>query len=46
MAVVFAFCCLVFAACNDLVFKVFTRKQRSKGSFISLIGITWLLALV
>ena len=29
MAVVFAFCCLVYAACNDLVFYVFTRKQRS-----------------
>ena len=39
MAVVFAFCCLGFAAFNDFVFKLFARKPRSRGIFIFVIGV-------
>lgn len=46
MAVIFAFCCLVCAACNDFVFKLFTRVERSKGQFVTLVGILWFLTLV
>ena len=45
MAVIYAFCCLAFAACNDFVFKLFTRHARSKGQFVTLVGICWFLAL-
>ncbi len=43
MAIFFAFCCLACSAVNDLVFKLFARKERSKGLFVALIGIVWLL---
>ena len=46
MAVVFALCCLACAACNDFVFKLFTRVERSKGQFVALVGILWFLTLV
>lgn len=46
MAVVFALCCLACAACNDFVFKLFTRVERSKGQFVTLVGILWFLTLV
>ncbi|MBP5531318.1 MAG: EamA family transporter [Lentisphaeria bacterium] len=39
MAVVFAFCCLGFAAFNDLVFKFFARRERSRGVFIFAVGV-------
>ncbi len=45
MAIFFAFCCLAFAAVNDFVFKLFARKSRSRGMFVALIGIVWLLLL-
>jgi len=38
MAILFAFCCLGFAAFNDFVFKLFARKPRSRGIFIFVIG--------
>ena len=39
MAVVFAFCCLGFAAFNDFVFKLFARRERSRGIFIFAVGV-------
>lgn len=45
MAVFYAFCCLAFAAVNDFVFKLFARKERSRGLFVALIGVFWLLLL-
>ena len=38
MAVILAFCCLGFAAVNDFVFKLFARKERSRGVFIFTVG--------
>lgn len=43
--IVFALCCLVLTAFNDFVFKLFARKERSKGLFCTIIGIFWMLAL-
>lgn len=45
MAIIYAFACLFFSACNDFVFKLFARKPRSRGIFISLVGVCWALAL-
>ena len=39
MAVLLAFSCLVFAALNDFVFKLFARKPRSRGIFIFVVGV-------
>jgi len=39
MAILLAFCCLGFAAFNDLVFKLFARKERSRGIFIFTVGV-------
>ena len=38
MAVMLAFCCLGFAAANDFVFKLFARKERSRGIFVFAVG--------
>ena len=46
MAVVFAFCCLGFAAFNDFVFKLFARKSRSRGIFIFTVGVVLTVLLV
>ena len=43
MAIFFALLSLVFAAGNDLVFKFYARKSRSKGYFAALVGVFWLL---
>lgn len=45
MAILFAFCCLGFSAVNDFVFKLYARKVRSRGMFVALIGMVWLLLL-
>ena len=39
MAVLYAFYCLGFTAFNDLVFKLFARKPRSRGIFIFVVGV-------
>ena len=39
MAVTLAFCCLAFAAANDFVFKLFARKERSRGIFVFAVGV-------
>ena len=40
----FALCCLLITAVNDFVFKLFARKERSKGLFCAIIGIFWMAA--
>ena len=39
MAILLAFCCLAFAAFNDFVFKLFARKERSRGAFVFAVGV-------
>ena len=46
MAIFFALLCLISAAVNDLVFKLYARKSRSKGYFATLVGVFWLLSTV
>lgn len=46
MAIVFALLCLAFAAGNDLLFKFYARKKRSKGYFAAIVGLVWLLVTV
>lgn len=43
MAVFWAFACLFFAACNDLLFKFFAGKNRGNGFFVSVVGAVWLI---
>lgn len=43
MAIIFALCCLFFSALNDFVFKLFANKVRSRGTFVFVIGVCWLL---
>lgn len=45
LAVGYAFCCLFFAALNDFVFKLFARKERSRGVFVGVAGAVWFLLL-
>ncbi len=42
MAVFWAFACMFFAACNDLLFKFFAGKNRGNGFFVSVVGVVWL----
>ena len=39
LALVFTFCCLGCSALNDLFFKFFARKPRSRGLFVALVGV-------
>ena len=41
-AVWYAVICLVFAAGNDLLFKFFSRRERSRGVFCAVIGAVWM----
>lgn len=43
MAVAFALCCFGFTAVNDLVFRLYARKVRSRGAYVMIIGIVWAL---
>ena len=43
MAVVFALLCCGSAALNDLVFRLYARKSRSRGLYVLVIGIVWAL---
>ncbi len=40
-AIVFALVSLLFAGINDVVFKRYARKERSRGMFVVGIGIVW-----
>jgi len=39
--ILFALGSLLFAALNDLVFKFYARKQRSRGIYVAVIGMVW-----
>ncbi len=41
MVILFAIGSLLFAALNDLVFKFYARKQRSRGIYVAVIGMVW-----
>ena len=41
MAIALALICLLFAGFNDVVFKLFARKPRPMGLYVTLIGIIW-----
>ena len=45
-AIAYAFLSLILTAFNDLVFKLFADKMRSRGGFISIVGVFWLFALM
>ena len=45
LGIAFALCCLLLTAVNDFMFKLFARKERSKGLFCAIIGIFWMAAL-
>ena len=41
MAIAFALLSLVFAAVNDVVFKLYARNIRSRGLYAAIVGIVW-----
>ena len=41
LAVWYAIICLAFAAANDLLFKFFAGRTRSRGIFVAVIGVVW-----
>ncbi len=41
MGILFALLCFGFAAVNDFVFKLFSRREYSRGLYLALIGIVW-----
>ena len=43
--IIFALICLILTALNDFIFKLFARKERSKGIFCAIIGVFWMAAL-
>ena len=45
LGIIYALVCLVLTAFNDFIFKMFARKERSKGLFCTIIGIFWMAAL-
>ena len=44
--ILYALLCLVAAAVNDFVFKLYARKKRPQGIFVSIIGVVWLIYLL
>lgn len=46
MAIFWAVTCLIFSACNDLLFKFYARKPRSNGLFVSIIGAVWFITVL
>lgn len=43
MAISFALACCLCAAVNDFVFRLYARKSRSRGAYVLVIGIVWML---
>ena len=41
IAIFYALCSLLFAAFNDLAFKLYARKSRARGLFCAMIGLVW-----
>lgn len=46
MGIVFALCCLCFTAVNDLIFKFYSRKSRTRGLYVMIIGLVWMLMML
>lgn len=46
MAIFWAFACMFFAACNDLLFKFFAGKNRGNGFFVSVVGVIWMVVVL
>lgn len=44
MALIFALSCCLCTAVNDLVFRLYARKSRSRGAYVLIIGLVWTLA--
>lgn len=44
MALIFALSCCFCTAINDLVFRLYARKSRSRGAYVLIIGIIWTIA--
>jgi drug/metabolite transporter (DMT)-like permease len=44
MAIIFALSCCLCTAVNDLVFRLYARKSRSRGAYVLIIGLVWTLA--
>jgi uncharacterized membrane protein len=44
MSLVFALSCCLCTAVNDLIFRLYARKSRSRGAYVLIIGIVWTLA--
>jgi hypothetical protein len=43
MALIFALSCCLCTAVNDLVFRLYARKSRSRGAYVLIIGLVWTL---
>lgn len=41
MALIFALSCCFCTAVNDLVFRLYARKNRSRGAYVLIIGLVW-----
>ncbi|MDD5663174.1 MAG: GRP family sugar transporter [Victivallaceae bacterium] len=41
MALIFALSCCFCTAINDLVFRLYARKSRSRGAYVLIIGVVW-----
>ena len=44
MTLIFALSCCLCTAVNDLVFRLYARKSRSRGAYVLVIGLIWTLA--
>jgi drug/metabolite transporter (DMT)-like permease len=44
MALIFALSCCLCTAINDLVFRLYARKNRSRGAYVLIIGLVWTIA--
>jgi len=44
MTLIFALSCCLCTAVNDLVFRLYARKIRSRGAYVLIIGLVWTLA--
>ena len=44
MTLIFALSCCLCTAVNDLVFRLYARKSRSRGAYVLIIGLIWTLA--
>ena len=45
-ALIFALACCLCTAINDLIFRLYARKNRSRGAYVLIIGLVWTLLFV